>query len=79
MKPSERLWRTLVRITSVDQRKGIFRVVVPGWNHRVWIKLNLCDLPEQFQKAAMKDFRLHAMVNIGAEKARDLRFSGWMA
>ena len=70
--PSRELWRSLLRVDNMDEEKGYFYVVVPGWNPKKTIRLRLEDLPENVSFLIKKgQDRLHAEVNIGAENYRD--------
>ena len=77
MKSSERLWRTLVRVESVDERKGRVYVVIPGWDINQRIRIDLKDIPKDMHRQLQPDFRCHAQVNIGVHKGGDLKFSKW--
>ena len=58
-------WRTLIRIEKIGSK--YIHVVIPGWNPSKVVKIPLGDFPK----------RVHAYVNIGADKAEDLVFKGW--
>lgn len=75
--PSQKLWRTLVRVVSVNHKCGCFHVVVPGWDARNIIELNLDSVPDKIRPLLKPDERLYARVNTGADHAGDLRFEGW--
>lgn len=75
--PSRRPWRTLVRVGDVDEDRECFYAVVPAWNTRVKIRIDLDNLPENIRNLAKPDHRFHALVNIGAMDPADLYFDEW--
>jgi len=68
-----KLWRTLVRITSIDEENKCFYVVIPGWSVKEKAKINFSEIsfPIHIGK------RMHVMVNIGAKRIEDLCFESW--
>ena len=77
MKPSEKLWRTLIRVSDVDHADGFFHVILPGWDSRAKVRLDLKEVPDEIRRLVKPDKRFHARVNIGAESKSDLRFDDW--
>ena len=75
--PSRRPWRTLVRVNDIDQVRGFFYVIVPGWDVRTKIRLDLDNVPDEIKFLIAPDKRFHAQVNIGAQSAHDLYFDEW--
>jgi len=75
--PSRRPWRTLVRVYDIDLDRGFFYVIVPGWDARTKIRLDLDNVPEHIRKLVNPEKRFHAQVNIGAQSAHDLYFDDW--
>lgn len=75
--PSRRPWRTLVRVNDVDPGRGFFYVVVPGWDVRTKVRLDLGNVPDGIRALIEPGKRLHAQVNIGALSAHDLYFDEW--
>lgn len=75
--PSRRPWRTLVRVHEVDMERHFFYVILPGWNVREKIPLEIRSVPEEIQKNLSPGKRFHAQVNIGAESFNELYFDEW--
>ena len=70
MKPSERLWRSLIRVHEIDYDNEILYIIIPGWNPQVKIELNFKDIPERIIKLIRPGKRFHAKVNIGVESEK---------
>lgn len=70
-----KLWRTLVRVASITEDKCY--VILPGWNVRETICLDLNNIPKDIQPLLFPGKRFHAQVNIGAENKEDLKFENW--
>ena len=70
----DRKWRTLIRVTEVDQENDRVSVVIPAWNYHERVDLSLTRVSEATGLMMVPELRFHAYVNIGAETARDLRF-----
>lgn len=77
MKPSERPWRTLIRVCDVDHADGFFHVILPGWDSRAKVRLDLEEVPDEIRELVEPGKRFHAKVNIGAESKSDLHFEDW--
>lgn len=75
--PARRGWRTLVRIDSVEREHRCFYAVVPSWNVRRKVRIYFDNLPGGVQRLIEPNRQLHAVVNTGAERARDLFFDSW--
>lgn len=69
------LWRTLIRVAAVDEHKCC--VLIPAWNTSEIICIDISNIPEDIRPVLWPGKRLHAEVNIGAEKAEDLMFANW--
>lgn len=74
MKPSERKWRTLVRVIALTPTGAWF--AIPGWNPGVSVFIRDEDIPSEIGKLEV-DRRLHVRCNIGCERADMLEFSDW--
>ncbi len=74
---SRRPWRTLVRVNDVDPDRGDFYVVIPGWDVRAKIRLDLDSVGQDIKCLVKPGKRFHAKVNIGAQLAEDLYFDEW--
>lgn len=72
--PSQRLWRTLLRVVRVDERRWVVRVIIPGFNPHLTVSIPWKLVPLRILENLKPDDRLHAHVNIGAESWRDLVF-----
>lgn len=75
--PSRRPWRTLVRVGDVDEEHKCFYAVVPAWNTRVKVRIDLDNVPENIRNLVKPDYRFHALVNTGAMDSADLFFDEW--
>lgn len=75
--PSRKPWRTLVRITQVDESGEYFYIVVPGWNADQKIRIYFADLPPLLSGKIETDMRFYAQVNIGADSADELYVCEW--
>lgn len=84
-KPSEGLWRTMVRLTRLpDGEDGTaIWASVPGFAPRIMILLTITDDPDAVQYPTIPssvaeridfgtDLRCHVQLNIGAERWEDL-------
>ena len=69
-------WRTLIRIDDIKDGKNLY-IIIPGWNSRQAIGLNMNNLPEDLQKKIKPDMRLFAKVNIGNENPNELFIKDW--
>jgi hypothetical protein len=74
-RPSRYPSRTLIRIEDVDQDNAY--VVVPGWNPQEVIRLALRAISSDVRAYIKVGARLHAHVNIGAERQEELYFDLW--
>jgi CheY-like chemotaxis protein len=75
--PSRRPWRTLVRVYDIERDRGFFYVVVPGWDVRAKVRLDLDSVGDKIKCLVEPGKRFHAKVNIGAQSADDLYFDEW--
>lgn len=77
LSPSKRLWRTLVRVTQVDRKEGLFWVVIPGANFKGRVGCPISFVPPRTQKVLRRGRRLHVQMNLGAESYREVVFGKW--
>lgn len=75
--PDRRAWRTLVRVDDIDLDQHCFYVVIPAWNVRTKVRIYNDNVPADIRALIEPDRRFHAVVNTGAERARDLFFDDW--
>ena len=75
--PSRRPWRTLVRIEEVDPARKFVYVIVPPWDVRRKVRIDMDSLPPPIQQRLEPDRRFHALVNTGSESHEDLFFEAW--
>lgn len=75
--PTRRPWRQLVRVVDVSEQREYCHVVVPGWNSSTKVRLYLDTLRDPVRALVNPGQRLHAQVNIGAERYEDLFFVDW--
>lgn len=78
--PERKLWRTLVRVDDVDEQPGPNEygyVTVPAWDSNTVIRVALRGMEPNVRRAFHPDAKLHARVNIGAERIDDIFFVGW--
>ena len=68
-------WRTLIRVTDVDDTGTFFYVVVPGWDSKEKIRLPFTILEKGVHHRIEPDYRFHAYVNKGSENQDDLYFT----
>lgn len=71
------MWRTLIRVMTVNGYKDEVGVVIPGWNSNLTVQIPMHRIPLELRKQLTKDFRCFAKVNIGAEDWKDLKFEDW--
>jgi hypothetical protein len=69
---TERLWRTLIHVIAVDDANSVVCIRVPAWDSIQGVWLERAGLPD-----VQPGDRLHARVNIGADRAGNLRFEDW--
>ena len=67
----EKMYRTLLSINDI--RDAVIDVCIPAWNPGKAVSLPAASLPEEITPHV--GMCLFAQVNIGAEKASDLRFA----
>jgi len=73
LQPTERrLWRTLVRVDSIDSDPATVYIVVPGWNPHEKVAYPLSSFPDEIQDSLQPLDRLFVHVNIGVVDAKDL-------
>lgn len=80
MSPERKLWRTLVRVDDVDDQGGRSAygyVTVPAWDSKTVIRVALNSMAPDVRQAFEPDAKLHAKVNIGAERIDDVYFTEW--
>ena len=75
--PSRHPWRTLVRVSEVDEQRGFTYVIVPPWDVRKKIRIDIESLPSTIREHLGPEQRFHAMVNTGARNHEDLFFQDW--
>ena len=76
-KPSERLWRTAIRLETFA---GGYGFIIPGWSSNQIVTIPSKDLPSGILQAIFRgQRRFHVRVNIGAECAEELTFDEWEA
>ena len=75
--PSRRPWRTLVRVAELDLDREFVYVIVPPWDVRKKIRIDLDSMPLEVRDVLTLDRRLHAFVNTGADSHEDLFFERW--
>lgn len=80
VRPSDRLWRTIVIVQSVNRDCGYMYVNLPEFHNRVSFAIALSSVPEAIMKSDLRPGDiLNAKVNIGAERVCDVRFTEWEA
>ena len=77
--PSRRPWRTLVRVAELDDERKLAYVIVPPWDVRKKIPIDVDSLPSAIRDRLAPDRRFHALVNTGADNHEDLFFESWEA
>ena len=75
--PKKELYRTLIRVKSIDKEQNIVNVVLPGWSTREEVQIPLDSIPASIRSLLKPVFRFHAQVNIGADTKDQLEFSSW--
>jgi CheY-like chemotaxis protein len=74
-RPSRYPSRTLVRVEDVDRDNAY--VILPGWNPQEVIRLPLRAISTDVNSSITVGARVHARVNIGAERQEELYFYQW--
>jgi len=69
--------RALIRVVDLDKERGIFYVVLPGWNTRKKICVTFEAVPSEIEGLLEPGRRFHAQVNLGAEHYGELYFDEW--
>ena len=91
MSPSEKPWKTLIRIGRLKigptavRKPAHIQFVIPGWDPKQVIEMPFWGLPKalrdkvlsHFSTTVNESYRCFAEVNIGAEKWEDLKFTNW--
>jgi hypothetical protein len=75
--PSQkRMWRTLVRVDSLDEAAGLIKLVIPGISVSKTFEFNLKDFPaylaSDIKKSRQKPYRFHIQSNIGVADINNL-------
>lgn len=73
--PTKRLWRTLIRVVSID--KDTVGVIIPGYDVNVPVEISINKIPSKIRKNIKEGNRYHVMCNIGADRREDLVFGKW--
>jgi len=73
--PTTKMWRTLIRIESVN-KSGVY-VIIPGWSVKTKVFIDKKNIPPVIFNAMTEGGRYHVQCNIGAECLEDLRFNNW--
>ena len=77
--PTRRPWRTLVRVAELDDQRQLAYVIVPPWDVRQKVPIDIASLPYEICERLAPDRRFHALVNTGADSHEDLFFESWEA
>ena len=76
-----RKWRSLVRVISLDLPNKKVEITMPSlWDSFGFPKefsISTEGIPQDVLQILEVGKRVHAMVNIGADKVEDLMFSNW--
>jgi hypothetical protein len=77
--PERVTYRAHVHVVDVDPQQLTAFVLVPAWIEDTPVRLLIERLPPTIAKLikAERDVRLHAAVNLGAERSEDLFFGDW--
>lgn len=73
--PSEKFWRTLVRITK--QSENFVYFVVPAWNAFDIVCVRKVMIPKEIRETLEIHNRYHVECNIGEEVKHKLKFKNW--
>ena len=83
MNSNERMWRTLVRVTSIEQPlsplnypEGVY-IVIPGWDYKREVFVFKQGIPPLIYKTMKPGRRYHVKCNIGTQHTLSLCFDGW--
>jgi len=68
----KRMWRTLIRVSSIKKSNGKVGFILPGWNVKEILYFNLNQLPENLRTEIYNGYRFHSPTNLGAKKTSDL-------
>lgn len=74
-RPSRFPSRTLVRVEEIDT-ENVY-VILPGWNPQEVIRLTRRAISPEVHSYLKAGARLHAKVNVGAERQEELYFDEW--
>ena len=71
--------RTLIRVEDVEERSSgiLANFIVTGWDLHKVISIGMEHLPKPVSDVIVPGKRLHAKVNIGAERHEELYFKDW--
>lgn len=73
-KPTEKMWRTLVRVTYINSAVENVWFIIPGWDVEEEVPIKKQNIPLKILKTMKIGKRYHVKCNIGAENWRDLLF-----
>ena len=68
----KRMWRTLIRVISLNKPKGKVGLILPGWDVHEALYFKLNQLPKNLRTEIYKGYRFHSPTNLSAKKASDL-------
>lgn len=75
MRADRKLWRTLVRIDSIEP--NFIYIIIPGWDTTEAISIGIDELPQHIRTIVAVDKRMHVQINVGCESVNDLYFGEW--
>lgn len=75
--PDRRPWRTLIRFEDIDATRAFAFIVIPAWDPNQVVRLPFDCLPVDTDPRDLVERRVHARVNIGAERHEELFFLEW--
>ncbi len=75
IKPSNRMWRALVRVVGINDE--CVTIVVPGWDWRQEVSVSIEDIPIAIREVLAIGKYLHVKVNVGADNRDELVFCDW--
>jgi hypothetical protein len=75
--PARRPIRTQVVCVDRDDQSGTVYVSLPGWISDEPVRLLTASLAPEIAKLLRPEARVHAEVNLGADRSEDLFFDSW--
>ena len=73
----EKMWRTLLRVVSVDRENNVFFIVIPSRGEDEVTALSFDVVPSEYHDSIIVGKRFYMRVNKGVDSVSELRFADY--